>query len=202
MRMIPSSARNWIAVNAVQQASLKNKNMTTLSLRNLVNHAPLRRGVLLIALTLACFAFRQRRERFSQHRTGAIPAPTRLKGRMRFSVSRPVSTTRQLVIGRSITTPPATATRPTVLMRSVATQKARETRLTVLQRSMPTPPAPITPPPVLLHCASTQLAAKTQPPEWVRSLATQRAPGTRPPVPMRSATTMPTITQPSVLKRS
>ena len=31
--------------------------MTTLLLRNSVNHAPLRRGVLLIALALACFAF-------------------------------------------------------------------------------------------------------------------------------------------------
>ena len=30
--------------------------MTILSLRNSVNHAPLRRGVLLIALTLAAFA--------------------------------------------------------------------------------------------------------------------------------------------------
>src|SRR6266496_1397597 len=68
MRMIPSSARNWIAVNAVQQASLKNKNMTTLSLRNLVNHAPLRRGVLLIALTLACFAL-------SPTARAVLPAP-------------------------------------------------------------------------------------------------------------------------------
>src|SRR6266567_6596238 len=58
--MVPSSARNWIAVNAVQQSSLnkkmKTKNMTTLQLRKSIGRSPWRRGLLLIPFLLICFA--------------------------------------------------------------------------------------------------------------------------------------------------
>jgi hypothetical protein len=54
--MIPGSAWNWIAVNAVQQSSLIKKIMTTLHLRKSIGRSPLRRAFLLIPLALACFA--------------------------------------------------------------------------------------------------------------------------------------------------
>src|SRR5438105_2398633 len=58
--MIPGSARNWFAVNAVQQSSLnkktKTKNMTTPPLTTSINRSPLRLAFLLIPLALACFA--------------------------------------------------------------------------------------------------------------------------------------------------
>src|SRR6266404_2673358 len=82
--MVPGSARNWIAVNAVQKNSLnkkmKTKNMTTLSIRNSVNRSPWRlglprvqpiwiiRGFLLIPLVLACFAL-------SPTARAVLPAP-------------------------------------------------------------------------------------------------------------------------------
>ena len=57
--MIPGSERNWIAVNAVQQIQsqqkVKTKNMTTLIVRNSINRPPLRHGLVLITLVLACF---------------------------------------------------------------------------------------------------------------------------------------------------
>src|SRR6266403_6413742 len=70
--MVPGSARNWIAVHAVQQSNLNkrngNKNMTTLHSRKSIGRSPLRRGLprvqpiwiirgfLLIPLVLAWFA--------------------------------------------------------------------------------------------------------------------------------------------------
>jgi hypothetical protein len=58
--MVPGSARNWIAVNAVKQSNLnkkmKTKNMTTLQLRESIGPATAGRGFLLIPLVLACFA--------------------------------------------------------------------------------------------------------------------------------------------------
>jgi hypothetical protein len=58
--MVPGSARNWIAVNAVKQSNLnkkmKTKNMTTLQLRESSGPATAGRGFLLIPLVLACFA--------------------------------------------------------------------------------------------------------------------------------------------------
>jgi len=57
--MVPGSARNWIAVNALQQSSLnkklKTKNMTTLHLRKSIGRSPLRLGFLLLSLVLVCF---------------------------------------------------------------------------------------------------------------------------------------------------
>src|SRR6266496_4595689 len=57
--MIPGSERNWIAVNAVRQIQsqqkVKTKNMTTLIVRNSINRPPLRHGLVLITLVLACF---------------------------------------------------------------------------------------------------------------------------------------------------
>jgi len=58
--MVPGSARNWIAVNAVQQFSLnkkmKTKNMTILHFGTSTVRSPLRIGLLLIPLALACLA--------------------------------------------------------------------------------------------------------------------------------------------------
>ena len=58
--MVPSSTRNWIAINAVQQSSLnkkgKIKNMTTLHLRKSIDRSPSRDRFVLIPLVLACFA--------------------------------------------------------------------------------------------------------------------------------------------------
>jgi uncharacterized coiled-coil protein SlyX len=58
--MVPGSARNWIAVNALQQSSLnkkmKTKNMTTLQLRESSGPATAGRGFLLISLALAWLA--------------------------------------------------------------------------------------------------------------------------------------------------
>jgi hypothetical protein len=59
--MLPGSARNWIAVNAVQQSNLnkkiKTKNVTTLPLRQLISRSPLGLGFLLVSLALGCLAF-------------------------------------------------------------------------------------------------------------------------------------------------
>src|SRR6266403_232777 len=84
VRMVPGSARNWIAVNAVQKNSLnkkmKTKNMTTLSIRNSISRPPWRlglpgvqriwiiRGFLVIPLILACFAL-------SPTARAVLPAP-------------------------------------------------------------------------------------------------------------------------------
>jgi hypothetical protein len=56
--MIHGSARNWIEVNAVQQSILnkKTKNMTLLHFGTSPVRSPLRIGLLLIPLALACFA--------------------------------------------------------------------------------------------------------------------------------------------------
>jgi Pectate lyase superfamily protein len=57
--MVPGSTRNWIAVKNPASTRNENKNMTTLSLRNLVNRAPLVRRFLFIPLAsvaLVCFA--------------------------------------------------------------------------------------------------------------------------------------------------
>src|SRR5438128_9339259 len=58
--MVFGSARNWIAVNAVQQSSLnkklETKNMTTQSITNSINRSPWRRAFLFIPLVLVCAA--------------------------------------------------------------------------------------------------------------------------------------------------
>ena len=69
--MVPGSARNWIAVNAVQQSNLnknETKNMTTLRLRKSIGRSPLRLALLLIPLGLACFAL-------SPAAQALVPAP-------------------------------------------------------------------------------------------------------------------------------
>ena len=56
--MVPGSAPNWIAVNAVQQSNLdkKKQNMTTLGLIKSIGRSSSRVALLLIPLGLACFA--------------------------------------------------------------------------------------------------------------------------------------------------
>src|SRR6266403_407606 len=82
--MVPGSARNWIAVHAVQQSNLNkrngNKNMTTLHSRKSIGRSPLRRGLprvqpiwiirgfLLIPLVIAWFAL-------SPTARAVLPAP-------------------------------------------------------------------------------------------------------------------------------
>jgi len=58
VRTVPGSARNWIAVNAVNNPTStkeKKKYMTTPSVKNSIDHSPWRRGLLLIPLLLSCF---------------------------------------------------------------------------------------------------------------------------------------------------
>src|SRR5437762_1793993 len=72
--MVPSFARNWIAVNAVQQPTLNKRNetktMTTLHLRKSIGRSPLRFDFLLIPFVLACFALSPAPKAF-----GVLPAP-------------------------------------------------------------------------------------------------------------------------------
>src|SRR5512133_2573315 len=54
--MVPSSTRNWIAANAVQQSTLdkiKTKDMTTLHLRKSLDRSALRFGLLLVLVRFA-----------------------------------------------------------------------------------------------------------------------------------------------------
>jgi hypothetical protein len=71
-RVVPGSARNWIAVNAVQQSSLNKemntKNMTTLHLRKSIGPATAGRAFLLMPLVLVCFAL-------SPTARAVLPAP-------------------------------------------------------------------------------------------------------------------------------
>src|SRR5437763_1651963 len=53
--MVPGSARNWIAVNAFKNPT-STKNMTTLHLGKSIGRSPLRYGLFLTALVLACLA--------------------------------------------------------------------------------------------------------------------------------------------------
>ena len=75
--MIPGSARNWIAVNAVQQFSLnkrnETKNMTTLHLKESICRSPLRLAFLLIPLALACFALSPGAQAVSPPPDGGYP---------------------------------------------------------------------------------------------------------------------------------
>ena len=68
--MVPGSARNWIAVNAVQQSNLdkKKRNMTTLRLIKSIGRSSSRVALLLIPLGLACFAL-------SPAAQALVPAP-------------------------------------------------------------------------------------------------------------------------------
>jgi T5SS/PEP-CTERM-associated repeat protein len=60
--MVAGSARNWIAVHAVNNPTstkLTTKNITTLPLGNSISRSLLRRGLLFIPLVLCCFALSQ-----------------------------------------------------------------------------------------------------------------------------------------------
>src|SRR6266513_1861391 len=60
--MITGSARNWVAVNAVQPSTLKKMkpiNMTTPRLKKSIGRSPSRLALLLIALVFACLGIRQ-----------------------------------------------------------------------------------------------------------------------------------------------
>jgi hypothetical protein len=84
--MILGSARNWIAVNAVQQSSLnkkmKTKNRTTLHLKKSIGGSPSRLALLLIPLVFACFAVSPTSRALlpPPHRTEAISTATQLRG--------------------------------------------------------------------------------------------------------------------------
>jgi len=71
--IVPGSMRNRIAINALQQSSLNRKmktnTNTTLHLGKLISRSPLRRGLLLIALTSVCFAL-------SATARAQLPSPT------------------------------------------------------------------------------------------------------------------------------
>jgi hypothetical protein len=75
--MVPRSVWNWIAVNAVQQFSLnkkmKTKNMTILHFGTSTVRSPLRIGLLLIPLALACFAVSPAAQAVSPPPDGGYP---------------------------------------------------------------------------------------------------------------------------------
>jgi hypothetical protein len=78
------SARNWIAVNAVQQSilnkKLKTKNMTILHFGTSTARSPLRIGLLLIPLALACFAVSPAAQAVSPPPDGGYPGGNTAEG--------------------------------------------------------------------------------------------------------------------------
>jgi hypothetical protein len=80
--MVPGSSRNWIAVNAVQQFSLnkKMKNMTILHFGTSTVRSPLRIGLLLILLALACFAVSPAVQAVSPPPDGGYPGGNTAEG--------------------------------------------------------------------------------------------------------------------------
>ena len=80
--MIPGSARNWIAVNAVQQSILNKmkQNMTTLRLIKSISRSPSRFALLLIPLAFACFALSQRAQAVVPPPDGGYPSYTTAEG--------------------------------------------------------------------------------------------------------------------------
>ena len=72
--MVPGSARNWLAVNAVQQPTYKIKNnMTTLRLKESTSWSPLRLALLLIPLVFACLALSPMAQAVSPPPDGGYP---------------------------------------------------------------------------------------------------------------------------------
>ena len=63
--MLPGSAPNWVAVNAVNNPPGKIKNMTTLHLKKSISRSPSRLALLLIPLVFACFALSPRAQAVS-----------------------------------------------------------------------------------------------------------------------------------------
>src|SRR5437867_500640 len=84
--MVPGSARNWIAVNAVQQPNLnkkqkmKTKKMTTLRLENSISRSPLRCGLRFISLALCCFALSPMAQAVSPPPDGGYPSDNTAEG--------------------------------------------------------------------------------------------------------------------------
>jgi hypothetical protein len=82
--MVPGSARNWIAVNSVNNRTsikMKTKNMTTLYLRKSISPAAAGRSYLLIGVALACFALSPAaRAQLSPPPDGGYPGGTTAEG--------------------------------------------------------------------------------------------------------------------------
>jgi hypothetical protein len=82
--MVPGSARNWIAVNAVQQSNpkqkLKTENMTTPQLKNSIGRSPLWLCFFLITLALACFALSPTAQAVSPAPDGGYPNANTAEG--------------------------------------------------------------------------------------------------------------------------
>ena len=87
MRMVPGSSRNWIAVNAVQQSILQQKNMTTLRLIKSMGRSPSRLALLLIPLVLGCIGLLPKAQAVSPPPPGAIPTSPLLRGTTPFRLS-------------------------------------------------------------------------------------------------------------------
>ena len=102
--MVPGSARNWIAVNAVQQSNLKKMkpiNMTTPRLIKSIGRSPLRLALLLIPLVFACFALSPRAQAVSPAAGRRLSGRNTAEGQMPSSASRTAPITRQWVLTRS-----------------------------------------------------------------------------------------------------
>jgi len=80
--MIPGSARNWIAANAVQPSSLNTRqNMTTLRLIKSIGRSPSRFALLLVPLVIAFFALPDRAQAVSPPPDGGYPGGNTATGR-------------------------------------------------------------------------------------------------------------------------
>jgi hypothetical protein len=81
--MVPGSARNWIAVTAVQQSTLKKmklKNMTTLRLIKSIGRSFSRLALLLIPLVFACFALLPKAQALNPPPDGGYPGQNTAEG--------------------------------------------------------------------------------------------------------------------------
>jgi uncharacterized coiled-coil protein SlyX len=78
--MVPGSSRNWIAVNAVQQSILQQKNMTTLRLIKSMGRSPSRLALLLIPLVLGCIGLLPKAQAVSPPPPGGYPNFTTAAG--------------------------------------------------------------------------------------------------------------------------
>ena len=81
--MVPGSARNWIAVNAVQQSNLNKKRKQKYdnsTLKKINCPSPLRLGLFLIPLVLACFALSPIAQAVSPAPDGGYPGGNTAEG--------------------------------------------------------------------------------------------------------------------------
>jgi hypothetical protein len=84
--MIPGAARNWSAVNTIQQSTLnKRQKMTTLPLINSINRSFSRFAFILVPLVFACLVLPDTARAVIPPPDGGYPGETPQKDRALFS---------------------------------------------------------------------------------------------------------------------